>query len=288
MYVPWFRIDGLTIDLSTDIKYLTTLDAAELTVKSIMRDFPPPYRIMVSGGIDSQTMLYAWKLFGKDYIPTSIEYSNGFNDHDLITLKAFAQQESIEIEYVNFDILDFFKDRFFYIVEKYHCCSPQFAAHIGMSEPLDGTCVFSGDRLDENVCHITSKNICMLEAAQDRPIVPYFFMHTPEISYSLLYEHGNLTTGIEQETFYDYERKVLSYTKSGIPVIAQPTKYTGFEKVREYYDNNFAHLRTPKLKLTYFKQYPRHCMFDLLLRYPYQKRFMKHFKYIINGLSNIK
>lgn len=288
MYEPWFKINNLTIDFSADIKYLNTIDAAEKTVKSIMENFPAPYRLMVSGGVDSQAMLYVWKLFGKNFIPTSITYNGDYNDHDICTLREFAQKENIEIEYHNFDLLGFYQTRFFKIAEKYQCVSPQFAAHIGMIESLDGTCIFSGDRLEPNSALINSRNICVLNASKEMQIVPYFFMHTPELSYSLIYEHLtpeviNLHAG---KDYHDYPKKVNYLQKSGIPVIAQLTKYTGFEKIRDYYDNTYRHLLTPVVRMKYYKHYPHFCMFDILLRYPYEDKFIVSFDHVINNVHS--
>lgn len=279
----WFIINDNSIDLRTDSKFIAALDAAELTVKKIIDTYPAPYRLMVSGGVDSQAMLYAWKLFGKEYIPTSITYNGTLNRHDLITLHEFSKKENIKIDYIDFDLLDFYQTNFLTIVEKYKCTSPQFAAHLGMTESLNGTCIFSGDRLLPNLAVISSANLCIVRASKIRSIVPYFFMHTPELAYSSLFEKYSVKRQTDV-TKYFYEEKVNSYLKSGFPIIAQEIKYTGFEKVKEYFDTHYSHLLTPKIKLKYASKASQRT-YDLLLRYPYEDKFgVIPYKYILNEL----
>lgn len=279
----WFKINKDIIDLRTQNKLVSTLEAAKLTVESIMNYYPPPYRLMLSGGVDSQAMLYAWKLFGRDYIPTSIKYNDSLNDHDLITLYQFSDKENIPIEYINFDLLDFYQTGFHEIVEKYKCVSPHFAAHLGMTENLNGTCIFGGDRLAAKSAAIFTGNLCLYHASKDRPIVPYFFMHTPELAYSSIIEKYPSKKYIDTNK-YLYEQKVNTLVQSGFPVIGQETKYTGFEKVKEYYDIHYSHLVTPKAKLKYAGK-PSTRTFDLLLRYPYEYKFgVTTYKYILNEI----
>lgn len=271
----WFDLDYQkhTIDFRINFKYQESLPAAKYTIERIMLDYPAPYRLMASGGVDSQAMLYAWMLYGRNFIPTSIRYNSDMNSHDLETLGEFTKLFNLDVEYVDFDVLNFYQTSLPELAEKYKCISPQFATHIAMTTGLNGTCIFSGDLSFSGTFAVNSANLCVLRASQDRPIVPYFFIHTPELAYS-----GHYTTRKKKLLLDNYHRhdfykiKCDIYHKLGYPVIPQTEKYTGFERIKEYFDIEFKHLVTPAIKLKYFNK-PSSRIYDLLLRYPYEEKY---------------
>lgn len=282
----WYKIHNDVVDFTYNCNYLKTLAAAEVTVKTIMDNYPKPYRIMVSGGVDSQAMLYAWKLFGKDYIPTCIVYNYRLNEDDFFVLDEFSKKQDVSIEYIDFDLLKFYKSRFYELIEKYESISPHFISHLGMTENLSGTIIYSGDRLNSNAGNISKANLCLYKASLERPIIPYFFLHTPELAYSEMYENiieGNFIAS-------DYEKKVSAYQNSGFPIIKQLKKYTGFERVKDYFENHLSHLVNPRLKLVYGnKKKSSLKVYDLVLRYPYEDQYgVEKFKYILNDLTKIQ
>lgn len=279
---PWYSVlNDNTIDFRIDFNPTYGLEAAKITIEQIMKNYPPPYNLMVSGGVDSQAMLYAWKLFGKDYIPTSVIYNKGLNKHDLETLAIFANRERIEVTYIDFDLLVFYNTDYPAVCEKYRCVSPHFGAHLGMTEHLPGTVIFSGDRLSDGAAAIGRNNICILEASKTRSIVPYFFMHTPEIAYSAFYNNYKLVSK-HQSVKESYLLKCKLWHSSGFPIIPQNAKYTGFEKVKNYYDARYGCLVTNKMKLK-FSHRASIRAYDMLLRYPYEDKFgNEDFVYLFN------
>jgi hypothetical protein len=68
-----------------------------------------------------------------------------------------------------------------------------------------------------------------------------------------------------------------------LPVIPQDNKYTGFERVKEFYDQ--YHSKIPKsVKLKYASR-PSKRAYDLLFRYPLEEKYgYSKFKYLINRL----
>jgi hypothetical protein len=283
--MSWFKIENNVIDFRSKNKFINSIDAAELTIKGIVKNYPPPYRLMVSGGVDSQAMLWAWKQFGKDYIPTSVVYSNNYNEHDLVTLKEFALRENISIEYIEFDPISFYQNKFEDIANRFRCTSPQFATHLGFIENLNGTKIFSGDRLLYGRAIVHHNNLCVYRAAQEWDIVPYFFIHTPELAYSLWYDKKSRLSGQTREEMYI--EKVNDWQDSGFPVIPQLEKYTGFEKIKEYYQQNFRHVLTPLVRLKYTHYTTMEpVIYDVLFRHPYEKKFgTPSFKHILNVIG---
>ncbi len=279
----WYNIHDDVVDFRINVNYLPTIDAADITIKKIIENYPPPYYLMVSGGVDSQAMMYCWKQFGKNYIPTSVIYNDGLNQHDLETLDQFSQQESININFINFDLLSFYKIRYPILADEYQCISPHFGAHLGMAESLPGTIIYSGDRIfpSDVIGPINSANSCLLRASKKtKRIVPYFFIYTPELAYSLKYE---LSKKMHPRTNEIYMEKIYQYQLAGIPVIPQKQKFTGFEKVKDYYDEFHKNEVTPKISMMYRLKHSRRT-YDLLLRYPYEKKFGNPvYKYLVNN-----
>lgn len=278
----WFKISGKTVDFTAPVRYTNTLDALEITVQSIMENYKPPYRVMVTGGVDSQTVLLAWKWFGKDYIPTCVTYNGDYNRHDLVTLDKFATRENISVEYIDFDLFSFYESRYFELADIYKIASPHFGAHIGMTENLDGTVIFSGDRLPKKGGAIAVPNVCLYNASINRSMVPYFLIQTPELAYSKLHTLSKLSS--EYQLIQDqYLTKVEILQREGLPVIPQDNKYTGFERVKEFYDQ--YHSKIPKsVKLKYASR-PSKRAYDLLFRYPLEEKYgYSKFKYLINRL----
>lgn len=279
----WFKTSSDTIDFTTNAEYLNTIDALALTVKQVMDNYKPPYHLMVTGGVDSQTVLLAWKWFGKNYIPTSVRYNTDLNSHDLETLSVFSVRENIEVEYLDFDLLDFYNNEYFKLAEIYKIASPHFGAHLGMTEKLEGTVIFSGDRLTNASAMIGYNNICLYNASLQRSIVPYFLLQTPEIAYSKVYELSKNLSSKYHKMPDTYSKKIMLLHSMGIPVIPQTTKYTGFEKVKDLYDQ-YSYKISNKTRLKYSNK-PSKRPYDLLLRYPLEEKFgCNNFKYKINKL----
>lgn len=283
--MTWYTIKDGCIDFRNNRSYVSLLESLEITVKDIIKNYVAPYRIMVSGGLDSQTMLYAWKMFGRDFIPTSIIYNNNMNNHDLVCLKEFALINSLDIEYRNFDVLGFYTNGYDAFAIEHQCVSPHFAVHIAMTKHLDGTIIFGGDRLSfSHTGPITPNNFCLYIQSKKRSMIPYFLLHTPEIAYSLFQDLKNKQL-LKSQIYTDQnELKFLIYQNSGIPILKPMSKYTGFEKIKEYYDINFDVSAGIKIK---YANKPSGRNFDLLLRYPYEEKVkMQPFKYLINDFSS--
>lgn len=294
MYGKWYKIHDNVIDLRANFEPLSSPEAAKITIEHIMENYPPPYNIMVSGGIDSQAMLYAWKLFGKDYIPISVRYNTDLNSYDLTTLQQFSKQENINIHYLNFDLLKFYETLYPKVCEKYECSSPQFATYLAMTQRLSGTVIFGGDRLtDSNSRVIWSKNVCLLNASKVRNIVPYFFMETPELAYSGIHDQlifynqsipndSIMPSSHEERHALMYDLKWQSWRQIGFPILKQKNSYTGFEQVKDYYDTHCSHMVPPKIKLK-FSHRLKVGAYNMALVYPYETKFgIPEYSYLFN------
>lgn len=240
--------EPLYMDFSNNkipIKQMASLDAAHLAIEHITKNYPKPYYLMCSGGIDSQTMLWAWHTSGVEYQVVSVKYitdygwcKRRFNQHDLVTLDEFCGIHGIPINYKTFDVIDFLENGELQKVSKENNCnSPQICTHIKMCSDIeDGTILFSGNFLSmpgANTVDIirSTLNYTILGLQRRslvRKMVPFFLNFTPELAYSL--SHG-------REHSVKSDRPIISSLRHhGYPVIEPKQKFNGFEKIKDHYD----------------------------------------------------
>ena len=239
-------------------------------VHDIVSNYPPPHTLMLSGGVDSQAMLWAWYQSGLPFEAVTFKY-DGFNSHDIEMIKHFIEVNHIPVnlQYKNIDVIDFLENDLSDYSNKYDCSSPQICTHMRLCEEVEmGTVIFSG-----NFVLGPSRNGPMLSYAilgiqrfaeiTKRPIIPFFFLHSKELAYSFLkYD--------DPQRLDAYETKVWLYQTAGFPVIKQETKYTGFERLKDLYDeeNN----RVTQITRLRYAGKPSTRNFDLLFRYPYEQK----------------
>ena len=106
-------------------------------------------------------------------------------------------------------------------------------------------------------------------------VIPYFLLETPEIAYSRfnLAPRETETKKISRNEYYQY---------SGYPIISQDSKITGFEKYKDFYEQQ---LFTVKERLTLNASSLFFSKFDKKFRAPYH-RFIKNTVSNIHTLNN--
>jgi hypothetical protein len=261
---------------------MSPLDAGIRAVNYIVENYPSPYTLMLSGGIDSQAMLWAWHKSEKEFRVLSARYNQNMNSHDLKTLEEFSLLYQIPITFLDFDVLDFLEKDYDRWANTYNCSSPQICTYMKIASLVtSGTRVFSGNYIDGNIAlSYTILGLKRYAEITSTPIVPFFFLSTPELAYSFT---DIICNQASHNNYYeDYRNRVKCYNEGGYPVIAQDIKYTGFEKVKDYYDQHCKHLVSIKHKLMVSSN-PSRRVFDLLLRHPYERK-LKHpkLKFILN------
>jgi len=271
---PWFKVNEKLIDFTVTefketVKYPVT--AAIEAVNEIVENYSAPYNVLVSGGIDSQAMLYAWKMSNHPFNAVSFRYNQDFNWHDIKTLSQFCEQENVKYEIIDVDYFDFLENEYDNLARKYCCSSPQIAMHIKMAMSLPGTRIFSGNFLSSQSATLSDAILGIYRFSiteEGKHTIPYFFLHTPELAYSLNY----LTYSNSDDFGSDYDRRVNTYKAMGFPIIPQEKKLTGFEKFKDYYDSHQHVLKDKKNRLRFHNR-ASHRPFDWLFRYPYEEMF---------------
>jgi hypothetical protein len=250
------------------------LEVSTRVIKEITEKYPPPYHLMLSGGMDSQIMLWCWLNSDISFHPVSVKYTGApefkqiLNEHDLIELEQFATNHDIPIDYYYFDIINFLENDLKNYATKYQCTSPQICAHMCMSEELSGgTIIFSGNFARDFNYTYTILGLKRYADTSGRSVIPFFLLHDPELAGVLPQAPGN---GNNYST-----KKYEAYSKLGVPVIPQPGKQTGFEVIKDYYDTRKDLVVPPKIRIKYANMLSKR-KFDLLFRY----MIMEKIKYV--------
>jgi hypothetical protein len=277
-----------------DGKKLSPLEAAFHTIEYITKNYPAPYTLYLSGGADSQAMLYAWHKSGVPYETFSAVYNETLNEHDLCTLREFSEQHNITIKYHDFDVISFLENEHDYYANEYYCGSPQVTSFMKIADmTTEGTVIFAGqfimaekhngrlgipDRNNFSLYHYGIKS--------KKNIVPYFFLETRELAYAF---DVMLPEIQEFHTPGSYGEKVKGFQYYGFPVIGQldklsgykevKTKLNGFEKIKILYDTNPPRQPTLQEKMSRIPRQYSNRNFDLLYRNKYESKFDKY-KYI--------
>lgn len=267
-------INPFIIDLS-DIGNISNdispLDASLEAIKSITEQYPPPYYLFLSGGIDSQAMLYAWIKSGVPFDPISFVYNNNYNSHDLFNLAVIAEKFKVKVNYLHLDYFYFLEHELLDYCKTYVCNSPQITFHIKLSQTIgEGTHIFSGNPLNltsdtPGGLDYTILGLYRYKLKTYPNIVPFFFCQTPELISSFHKTYITSTTQTARNLMIKkYDLKNLLYLDSGFDIV--PTKkYTGFEKFKNFYDGVDLNLNfVDKLK---YSRYPSKRNYDLQFRY---------------------
>jgi len=281
----WIHVKNINNDYFLSYQYkksnMLPLEAAYFTIHQIQNKYPPPYTLMLSGGVDSQAMLYAWHTSQVPYTTFSGIYNNGMNENDLSTMREFSKLFNIHINYYDIDILNFLQNEHVEYVYKFRCGSPHMTIFMKMIEMIkEGTVILSGNFIKTNnpqFLPISKNNFSLYKFAkqENKSVVPFFFCESQELAFSIVDTVTHNSNKLDYSVdMYEYKNKVRLYQQYGFPVIEQPKKLTGFELVKDYYDANFSHLVTTKDKLKRLsKVQSSNRTFDLLFRNKYEAEF---------------
>lgn len=267
----WSSITALIADFSNNNLALTKLnliDAAKYTVDTIINNYPPPYTLLCSGGVDSQTMIWFWVCSGAPFEIVTCRYNSNeiiFNQEDICDLSAYCHTFGKEVRFIDLDIVDFLENQLKDIARLTNGDSPHICTHMKISSLIpQGTAIFSGNFLHPGGSFLSFTHLSLQRYAEkfdtrSKKTIPFFLIHTPELAYSFFDCQPMITNS-------DYETKVLTLRNHGVLVPGQSKKMTGFEKIKEYYDS-FPNRISIKDRLQHCA-YPSKRVFDLLFRYP--------------------
>lgn len=267
-----YNFDFTTKDVINDLGIENAIKAVEY----ITQKYPPPYNLFVSGGVDSQAMLYAWHKSLKPFNAISFVYNFDLNREDLICLELFQKIHGINIEYRDFDLFHFLETEHHDYATRYICGSPQMTPFMKIADTLKPqTCIMSGNFVNTAGPGITNNHYGLWHyGKKSNPnFIPFFFLETKELAHS--FKHNNYSQKFEES----YDRKVALYQINGFPVIKQHRKMNGFEKIKEWFDTNSPRKPNPLDRLVKKPTSFSNRNFDLLYRNKYEVA-ISNYRYI--------
>ena len=234
------------------------IDIAHEDCWTIYETMPKPITLMVSGGVDSQAMAYAFETSGvPDVRYVWARYNDGLNDHDFET-SSFYTDHGIDVEVMDFDVIGFHENELLEWATTYRNNSPHILTHCRIASLLEGTVVSSGTVVTRQGTGQMNYSVFGLERysrLSGQPIIGFFLSYSAELCHSML----DFKTSSSP-----YEHKCDVYRRGGFPVLPQTEKMHGFERLKQKYDEVIV---SPKIRMKYRKQ-PSQRSYDLLFRYP--------------------
>jgi len=153
---------------------------------------------------------------------------------------------------LNINVIEYLTREHYEQAEKYHCTSPHFSTHYKMFDMLrdmgyTGICcggqAFAKDETVWGPC-LSAAQINYLEYSRinQYPVVGNFLGYEPKLCWSIAILtpsefkwQVSATDSLEDATQKRYLAKVEGYRRHGFDIIPQESKFTGFEKVKEYF-----------------------------------------------------
>lgn len=251
------RIDytvNLPLDFFNDLKFdkdsllQYRIDAAN-NAAATLGDNPV---LCLSGGIDSQAMIQCWQEAGLKFDVAVLVFNNELNSHDTEFAKLFCEKNNITFKEIHINVIEYLVREHYIQAEKYHCTSPHFSTHYKMFDMLremgyTGICcggqAFAKDETIWGPC-LSAAQINYLEYSRINqfPIIGNFLGYDPNLCWSIailtpsefkweVSAHDSLNDATQKR----YSAKAEGYIRHGFDIIPQEAKFTGFEKVKEYF-----------------------------------------------------
>ena len=232
------------------------IDAAKRCAESLGQ-FPA---LCFSGGVDSQAMLQCWSEADLEAHVIIFKFNDGLNKQDCEHAKQYCHTWGIPYREIEFNIIQFLTRDNADMTVKYGNISPHFNTHYRFVEILThmgytGVC-FGGVPLDRNngVYGVNmNKPVWYWSTIMDKFDIVHqgsFLSFSPELSWSLTLstpdvknlDHENNNTALREYATLKaveaerYEAKLIGYKRMGFDLMPQPQKYTGFELVKDYFE----------------------------------------------------
>lgn len=266
------RLNNFIIDYDINEISLTSeifkdpLENAIHAVKKIVENSNGPYILLASGGVDSQAMIWAWEKSGYPYEIWHYSYDN-WNYHDTEYLLNFLSKIGIidKLKIKNLDAIGFISSsELVDYAKEFDCSSPQILTYIKYLHSTPGTPITGGNFIRNEVGGISYTLMSLQRYAEkyNPNYVPFFLQSTPELGYGF-YQLDHYLYSKEKGKDISYNIKCQCYESSGFPIIRQYEKYTGFEKIKKFFDSEYV---SNEDKIRWSNQ-PSKRPFDIKFRY---------------------
>jgi hypothetical protein len=213
--------------------------------------------LAVSGGADSQAMIQSFIEAGVEVELTHLTFKNNYNQHDTEFAVQTASRFNLPINLIELDAFSFLHHQLDDYADRYRCSSPQFACHHWYYEQLIAQgytgVVAGGDSWtpaeDGWAWAITGPRQSWLTFGQvnNWPIMGNFLASSWQLNLALACCYSrrawfkqardiDQVGHMSQDTIKErYPEKLKSYARFGFDIEPQANKFTGFEKIKDYF-----------------------------------------------------
>ena len=273
-------------------------------IDKIVAYYPPPYTLMCSGGADSQVMIWVWELSGHAYNAVHVTYDD-YNKFDTDTLDEFVTKYDISYQKMNFDVINFLENDLDTYARKYQCASPHMCTYMAMSELIpEGTKIFAGNLVYMSGLLPLNNTIFGLQRYANiskNSVIPFFLLEDDSVTSAATNFYNKIQPALNAELTkppefneqiqssinskkIGYQYKVLVYNNAGFPVVSQNLNFTGFDRIKEYYDQ-FQERVTFRDRV-YYSIYGSRRVFDHLFRHKYYRDFKNDYSANVRLIIN--
>lgn len=245
----------------------STFSEARLAARQIYQkslSINKPIQICLSGGIDSEAAAEAFLVEKIPFEAVTLRFLDGWNDYDIKPAIEFCEKHNLPQRFIDLDVKAFLESgEYLTYARKYRCNSYQVCVHLWFLGQLRGLPVLGGQQFVpvfhshdlDDIGRLKNKKLLpqsyiglggdrqlsyeRYAQIEKRALVVNFMQYTTELAISHqdvpIYQElmvENLKTGTIELT---YEKKCRWYAQSGFQAKPKADKYTGFEKLKDYY-----------------------------------------------------
>ena len=240
---------------------------AALEASKILGEKPA---LCISGGIDSQAMLHCWLEADIKFDVFVLVFKNNLNSMDVEQARLVCRNLGIELKEIEIDIIKFLNYYNYEYAVQYQSCSPHFNTHYKLFNILKnmgytGVCC-GGDAPIYNPLediwgsnyNKNTQNFVQYSRVSRFPCIGNFLGYYPKLAWSISLQtkpvtpnhnqgmntlHNNILTeqndyvirtSIKDLEEQRYLYKCDGYNKTGIKIIPQTQKFSGFELVKKH------------------------------------------------------
>jgi len=256
-----------SIPVNIDVNFINNIQLDKLSLKNyriaaaklLSIHLGNKIALCLSGGIDSQAMVQCFVEANIPFDLYTLVFNKNLNEHDIVTAREFAEKLNIKINYLDLNIIQFLAQENYNYGVRYKSASPHFNTHYkmfnlirekGYSGIVAGGFIplRSGNQwgINYNYNVMNFIHYCTVENFYAHGNFLSFY---PQLSWAIAlltpndYDHDANTSISTEKSFYDegiskrYDDKIKGYLKAGFDIIPQVKKFTGFEEVKNYYEN---------------------------------------------------
>lgn len=223
-------------------------------------NFGPKLALCISGGVDSQCMTQCFLEAGIQADVFALKFKDDLNKQDIDHAIKYCDKVNVNLNIIEFDVLQFLSRHNYDYGIKYQSASPHFNVHYKLFDMLreqgyDGVVAGGNTFLYSDVMKdffpnytrnalnfINYSNISGFKCQGN------FLGYHPKLAWAIsiltppVYDYvGHKFLLPQKERIYwehlRYLQKIKGYRRAGFNIIPQSQKYTGFELVKKYLEN---------------------------------------------------